>query len=278
MAVIAIASFKGSPGVTTTALALGAVWPRATGRCAVVVEADPSGGDLAYRAITPQGRPPADTPNLVTLAAGVRKHVQQAERARGVVAVHSQRLACGAAVVLGMGTQVQARGLAALWQPLADAFARSADDVLLDLGRLDPAHPAFVLARSADLVVLVLTASMGSVLHARNNMASMASGLAGRPTGPAICPVLVGPRQSALRDAVEVTELLVGSGAPLHPVMTLADDARAVAALVDSALTPRLARSTLLRSVSDVAVQLADRLPPAARDHRINTTQPGVSR
>ena len=45
MALIAIASDKGAPGVTTSALALAAVWPRPV----LLAECDPSGGDLAYR-------------------------------------------------------------------------------------------------------------------------------------------------------------------------------------------------------------------------------------
>ncbi len=44
---IAVCSLKGSPGVTTWALALAACWPRPAS--AVLVECDPSGGSLAAR-------------------------------------------------------------------------------------------------------------------------------------------------------------------------------------------------------------------------------------
>lgn len=44
---VALCSAKGSPGVTTLACVLGAVWP--TDRAIVVAECDPSGGDLAGR-------------------------------------------------------------------------------------------------------------------------------------------------------------------------------------------------------------------------------------
>jgi hypothetical protein len=47
MTTIAVCSAKGSPGVTTLACALGAVWP--TERQILLVECDPSGGDLAAR-------------------------------------------------------------------------------------------------------------------------------------------------------------------------------------------------------------------------------------
>src|SRR5437763_13615057 len=45
MALIAIASDKGAPGVTTAALALAAVWPRPV----LLAECDQAGGGLVYR-------------------------------------------------------------------------------------------------------------------------------------------------------------------------------------------------------------------------------------
>jgi hypothetical protein len=42
MALIALAADKGSPGVTTAAVALAAVWPRRVR----LAETDPAGGDL----------------------------------------------------------------------------------------------------------------------------------------------------------------------------------------------------------------------------------------
>ena len=44
---VAVCSVKGSPGVTTFCMALAAQWPAQT-RC-VLLECDPSGGDLATR-------------------------------------------------------------------------------------------------------------------------------------------------------------------------------------------------------------------------------------
>ena len=45
VALIAVAADKGAPGVTTTAVALAAVWPRPV----LLAECDPAGGDLVYR-------------------------------------------------------------------------------------------------------------------------------------------------------------------------------------------------------------------------------------
>ena len=53
MTAIALVSAKGSPGVTTTALLLAAVWPGG----ATLLEADPAGGDLRTQFSDPSGQP-----------------------------------------------------------------------------------------------------------------------------------------------------------------------------------------------------------------------------
>src|SRR3954465_5724145 len=53
MALIAVAADKGSPGVTPTAVALAAVWPRRV----LLAETDPAGGDLVYRPAAAHGGP-----------------------------------------------------------------------------------------------------------------------------------------------------------------------------------------------------------------------------
>jgi hypothetical protein len=66
MTTLALASVKGSPGATTTALALASWWPHPV----VVVEADPAGGDLAARLGLPE------EPGLVGLAASLRRNAR----------------------------------------------------------------------------------------------------------------------------------------------------------------------------------------------------------
>ena len=58
MALIAVAADKGAPGVTTTALALAAVWPRPV----LLAECDPAGGDLVYRFPGGRRRSPRPAP------------------------------------------------------------------------------------------------------------------------------------------------------------------------------------------------------------------------
>ena len=69
MALIVVASDKGSPGVTTTAITLAAVWPRR----ALLAELDPSGGDVALRLRGPRGAPLSPEVGLISLAVGVRR-------------------------------------------------------------------------------------------------------------------------------------------------------------------------------------------------------------
>ncbi len=65
---VALCSDKGSPGTTTTALALAAGWPTP----AVVIEADPYGGDLGLRLRTETGCVLPETPTVLTLATAAR--------------------------------------------------------------------------------------------------------------------------------------------------------------------------------------------------------------
>ena len=67
--IVTLCSDKGSPGVTTLAVALGLVWPVPR----LVLEADPAGGDLAFRMRhTDGGGPLNPDPSAATLAAAVR--------------------------------------------------------------------------------------------------------------------------------------------------------------------------------------------------------------
>src|SRR5205807_7327841 len=95
MSLIALASVKASPGVTTAALALGAVWP--VPRQAVVVELDPLGGDLAARFGL------AFEPGLLTLAAAVRRKDRAA-----ALQEHVQQLLGKLPVIVGPASPEQA--------------------------------------------------------------------------------------------------------------------------------------------------------------------------
>ncbi|UQS26050.1 hypothetical protein L1857_26175 [Amycolatopsis thermalba] len=166
---VALMSLKGSPGVTTTAVALAAQWPDTTPQRRLVAEVDPSGGDLAMRF----GLPP--TPGLVSLAAAARRR-----RALGLVWEHTQALPGGARVLLAPPGAAHARAAlttlaTAPGEPLIEATAREPGVVVLaDCGRLDPGSPAEALARRADALVLLTGTHADALAHAAARLSELA--------------------------------------------------------------------------------------------------------
>ncbi|MCU0294592.1 MAG: hypothetical protein MUD05_00905 [Candidatus Nanopelagicales bacterium] len=134
MTVIALTSSKGSPGVTTTALALAWVWPEvAPARRVLVVDADVAGGDMTTGylrgAVT-------STDGLLGLA-GDRSSDVGAALWGHLIALDDD----GTRLLLtGINDPAQARSLVGTWPNLASVFAKLHDedpavDVIVDLGR-----------------------------------------------------------------------------------------------------------------------------------------------
>jgi hypothetical protein len=152
MSLVTLAAAKASPGVTTAAVALAAVWPAE--REVLVVEADPGGGDLAARFDL------ASEPGLVSLAAARRSN-------SAAVTAHAQPLPGGLAVVAGPPGAEQATAALGLMptELLAGLDELGATDVLADAGRLDPGSPALGWVRAARLVVLVARPTLAELQH-----------------------------------------------------------------------------------------------------------------
>ena len=102
MGMVAVASAKGSPGVTTAALLFAALWPRPS----VMVECDPSGGDVALRMPGIDGEPLDPNPGLLNLVAAGRKSLYPE-----LVSQHVEQIVGGLDVVTGMTAPEQASGL-----------------------------------------------------------------------------------------------------------------------------------------------------------------------
>jgi MinD-like ATPase involved in chromosome partitioning or flagellar assembly len=248
VALIALAADKGSPGVTTTAVALGAVWP---GR-AIVAECDPAGGDLAYRLPGAGGAPLDPNRGLLSLAATARHGVEPRQ-----VWDHVQVLNGGLEVLVGVSTAEQSSGLQGLWEGFGQAFRQVAEaDVLADCGRLGPDSPSLALLRHASLLLLVTRATVESVAHTRDRLATLAGrqGASG-VIGPTMGVVLVaGPNQS--RDTVgQVAAVLRGAQLPVEVVGAIAHDPKS-AALLNGQWGGRLGRSLLVRSAREVAARV----------------------
>src|SRR5262245_11254484 len=136
MGVVVFCSGK-SAGVTTLALAVASRWPRPG--AAVLVEADPAGGDLAARF----GLRPA--PGLTSAAAGA------GGEAAALLERHAQPLpGLGVPVLLSAASYVQASAAVrtAAEAALVETAGR-AGTVLVDVGRLAAGSPALPIAARA---------------------------------------------------------------------------------------------------------------------------------
>jgi len=246
---IALASVKGSPGVTSTALALAAVWPRPV----VLLEADPAGGDLAYRCRAAHGGPVSANRGLLRLAAAVRGGTPNPD----VVFNESQLLACGVNLVQGVTSSAQARGLSGLWQAVGQACITAELDVIADLGRLDRASTVMPVAQAADHLLPVASASLDSVMHLTEGLNDIAGAIAqpaiaqhGRVN---ISPLLVGPDAHAVRDCADLDDLLTRAGLPITPTQPMPYDPKALQRLEQGERAGRLSRTLLLRAARAVA-------------------------
>jgi hypothetical protein len=171
MAVYALISVGGSPGVTTTALSLALTWPRPV----IVAECDPSGGDVLAGLFAGYLRAPR----------GLLSVAFDAGRGAGSIAAElsSQLLPLddsGTRMLLpGFGDPRQALGLAPVWPAIAVGLASLDADVIADCGRFDSGvhQPLSVLAQ-ARVVVIVMRPSLRQVAAAgpRIDMASQVVG------------------------------------------------------------------------------------------------------
>ncbi|HEX3542276.1 MAG TPA: hypothetical protein VHT75_17715 [Acidimicrobiales bacterium] len=148
---LAVASAKGSPGVTSLALALGLVWPGQ----AIIGELDPAGADLAARVPVPGAGGMA----VMAAATGALRGQELAECLQPATATCS--------LLLGPSEpDASARTVEALAAALPVA-ARAADVAgIWDLGRLWPTSPAWAALTGCDLVSIVVRPAAGELAHA----------------------------------------------------------------------------------------------------------------
>ncbi|GHE80945.1 hypothetical protein GCM10017786_09020 [Amycolatopsis deserti] len=241
---VSVLSLKGSPGATTFAVALAARWPSAR---ALVVEADPSGGDLALRFSL------ASTPGLVSLAAAARRGGDA-----DLVWQHTQGLPGGLRVIAAPPDAEQARAaLSALAQHqtsgldlLRQVAAQPDVVVIADCGRVDPGSPGLPIARSSNAIVLLSRAHADDLAHLPRRLPTVAR------WSPNPVLLLVGPGYSEAEVAREL-------GVP--PLGRVPHDPRGAAVLCGRPATSRWgpSRSALGRFAEKVAGELASRGHPA---------------
>ncbi len=263
---IAIGSDKGSPGTTTTALALASAWRTP----AVVVEADPGGGDLGLRLRTARGEVVPETPTVLTLLTAARSAQESGEP--DVVGRYALEINEQLAVV---PAPLLAEQLAAVpnWSPLVDVLHAGSAAHFLDVGRLHGSSPLVPCVAAAEVVVVVARAEAGSLIRLRERLSRITATLAAlRSAPPRLFPVLVGRERHAGRDVEDLAHILRGTPAgPLvvgsgHLAYDLASAERVWAGQSDAG---RLARTALMRSAHRIAGDLAELLEPAAASREV---------
>jgi hypothetical protein len=220
MAVVALASASGSPGVTTTALGMALLWPRPV----LLVEADPTGGSglLAgyFRGTTEYV---AGMIELALTSTSVGDALADAARPIEGTQV---------SYVAGTRSHTQAGALRDLWPPLSEALAdleSTGQDVIVDAGRLGLAGSPEPLLDAADLALLVSCTTLPALSALRSWAQSM---------------------QRPALDWHQAGVLLVGEGQPysarevstvvnLPVVASLADDPDSAAVFFRGATPPR---------------------------------------
>ncbi|NUT52514.1 MAG: chromosome partitioning protein [Saccharothrix sp.] len=245
---ISVLSLKGSPGATTLAVALAARWP-APAR-ALVVETDPSGGDLGLRFSL------SSTPGLVSLAAAARRGGDA-----DLVWGHTQQLPGGLPVISAPPDADQACAALAALAPdppgglgvLRAAANQPPTVVIADCGRVDPGSPALPIVRSSDAVVLLSRAHADDLAHLPRRLPTVAR------WSPNPVLLLVGEGYSTAEVAREL-------GVP--PLGRVPDDPNGAAVLCGRPNKLRWGRSgpahsALGRFAHRVATELATRDRPA---------------
>ena len=235
---VGLVSAKGSPGVTTSTLALASRWPRT----ALVLEADPFGGDI--RAGLGDGEWPS--------AAGLAEVVVDLRSTGLDEALHRRvhRPAPHAPPVLaGLGCVGQATSVP--WSRLGSALARlTGADVVADCGRFAAADGVAPLLRECDALVLVTASSLRAVRAAARIAPLLQEELVVGPDDPQVSLLVVDGDEPY--PAAEIA-----SACRLPLLGELPDDRRAAAVWSDGARPWRaFTRSALQRVARHIAAEI----------------------
>ncbi|MBO3085512.1 hypothetical protein [Cellulomonas fengjieae] len=251
---VAMASAKGAPGVTTTARVLASVWPTQ----AVLVDADPAGGDVALVARTATQEPLDPERGLLSLAVDAR---------RGAAAMslepHLQEIDGGLQVLCGVQRPEQVAGMGPVWGTIGTMLTRHVGTVVADVGRFTLGSPVTPVVAAADVLVFVVRPHVESYAHLRERLTWIATmENAGSQPPPVGVVVVTDARDS--RSSKDLSALLAHSGLSAHVLGTVANDPRA-ADVVGGRLSRGIDRSLLVRSTRslvDSVRSLADTRQP----------------
>jgi hypothetical protein len=248
MALYALVSAGGSPGVTTAALALALGWPSQV----ILAECDPSGGDILAGLFA--GHVPA-TRGLLSLAFDAGRGADAAARGLWPQLIELDD-ARERFLLAGISDPRQGAGLAPAWPALATAFSSLPADVIADCGRLDAGDGPLSVIAAASVAALVLRPSLRQVARARPRIEMLGQLLGGLQR---VTLLLAGEGTHSPR---EVSKAL---GVPVAG--TLPDDRKTAGVLSDGAGSRRsLHARPLLRAAAVTGRTLRGLAAAAAPD------------
>jgi hypothetical protein len=250
MALVALTSAKGSPGVTTSGLAFTFSWAARN----VLAECDPAGGSVLAGYL--QGQVDAGR-GLMPLAVAELRHSGPGDRLDqefwgqlvDLAPPLRQRL-----LLPGLSDPAQSGTLAPLWNRFAGYFARLEYaepnyDVIVDCGRLAAPATPWPLLWAADAVLLVVRPLLPSISAAVPTLSALRAQLNERTASlSSLGLLLVG---SGPYSAAEVSSQL---GAPV--IGTLPEDRKSAAALTSGG-DVRMSRP-LMRAAAGVEVRVRE--------------------
>ncbi|MEM9200607.1 MAG: hypothetical protein AAGC53_03065 [Actinomycetota bacterium] len=234
MAVVALMSQRGSPGTTTSALALAATWPLAAGRRKVLIEADPAGGVLALRYGLPI------EPGLLSLAVALRSRPNA-----DTLHNHVQTLPGGLDVVVAPEDPTQVESvLGQAGSRLMDLLTGLADvDVIIDLGRAQ-SESVQPITNGAKALLMVARPEPEHLIPAAQRIPLIRR--------PDLAWLLVGDRPYSPDEVIEASGYRVAG--------VIADDARSAQAIRSGEGGDRINRGELMRSASRISSTLSNAL------------------
>ncbi len=253
MALLTIAAAKGSPGVTTTALVMGALWPRPV----LVAECDAAGADIPLRMSADDGGLVDPDRGLLSLAAAGRKGLHPQ-----LVLDHTQRVLGGTEVLAGVRLPEQAAGMSNIWPMLGPALDGIAGyDVLADAGRIGATTPQSALLRSSRLLILVCTTEPSAVVHTRERLHALVPLLdPASPVGTPISVVVIA-EPKARGPVAEVRETFRRTEVPLLGVWHVAHDPKG-AGFFKGRLAGRADKTLLVRTAREATYAAAAVVEP----------------
>lgn len=261
MALITLASASGSPGTTTSALALALTWPRPV----LLVEADPT-GNSAIAAGWFQGHPPHNR-GLINLAMAQRQNDLPAMLEQITIPLGEDSTA---QVITGARSPGQASTIAPVWDPLIvllRRMSRAGTDIIIDLGRLGLSDSPQNVLRATDATLLVTRTTIPAATGARGWARRLSSQHATAETGLAIGLLTVG-------DGHPYTQKEMSGITGIPAIAALALDPVAADAISLGRATRRPLRKTSLIRSARAAVSAIESMTNTSTEH---LTEQGAS-